>query len=57
MYILSRKDIKFNSKNPTLIYVYGGFNNPLLPSYSLYHLLFLKHFHGVVAIVNTRGGK
>uniref|UniRef100_A0A1I8BD97 Prolyl endopeptidase n=1 Tax=Meloidogyne hapla TaxID=6305 RepID=A0A1I8BD97_MELHA len=56
IFIIARKDVKRNGQNPTLLYGYGGFNIPILPSYSSHRNIFVKHFHGIVAIANIRGG-
>nr|CAD2149276.1 unnamed protein product [Meloidogyne enterolobii] len=56
IFIIARKDVKRNGQNPTLLYGYGGFNIPVLPSYSSHRNIFVKHFHGIVAIANIRGG-
>uniref|UniRef100_A0A183CA04 Prolyl endopeptidase n=1 Tax=Globodera pallida TaxID=36090 RepID=A0A183CA04_GLOPA len=56
IFIISRNDTKRDGSNPALLYGYGGFNIPLLPSYSSHRNIFVKHFRGVVAIANIRGG-
>ncbi len=33
-YLVRHKDIKYNSRNPTLLYAYGGFEIPMVPDYS-----------------------
>ncbi|VDD84906.1 unnamed protein product [Enterobius vermicularis] len=56
MYILSRKDVVLNGANPTILNGYGGFNIADLPYFSVSRLLFLKHFNGIYASANLRGG-
>ncbi|KAI1731263.1 prolyl oligopeptidase family domain-containing protein [Ditylenchus destructor] len=56
LFIIHNKDIVMDGKNPTILYGYGGFNIPVLPSYSSQRNLFIKHFRGVAAVANIRGG-
>uniref|UniRef100_A0A914LIL2 Prolyl endopeptidase n=1 Tax=Meloidogyne incognita TaxID=6306 RepID=A0A914LIL2_MELIC len=42
IFIIARKDVKRNGQNPTLLYGYGGFNIPVLPSYSSHRNIFVK---------------
>lgn len=55
-FIVMRKDIEYNGKNPTLLYGYGGFEVSLRPSYSA---LIGKNWleqGGVYVLANIRGG-
>ena len=55
-FLVYKKGIKYNSKNPTLLYGYGGFQNPMMPSYKpLLGKLFLER-KGVYVLANIRGG-
>jgi len=55
MFIVHKKDISLNSKNPTLLYGYGGFNISLTPSFSFIRLFWLE-IGGIYAVANIRGG-
>jgi len=55
-FIIMRKDIQLNGKNPTLLYGYGGFQVSLSPSYSaVAGCAWLEH-GGVYVLANIRGG-
>jgi len=55
MFVTSKKDIKFDGKNPTLLYAYGGFNISLLPRYSPATIAWLD-LGGIYVSANLRGG-
>jgi prolyl oligopeptidase len=55
MFIVHRKGIVLNGKNPTFLYAYGGFNISMTPSFSASRMLFLEN-GGVYALPNLRGG-
>ena len=55
MFVVSRKDLALNGKNPTLVTGYGGFNISRHPSFNRSIYLWLEH-GGVFAEVNLRGG-
>ncbi|ULQ57411.1 prolyl oligopeptidase family serine peptidase [Flavihumibacter rivuli] len=55
MFITYKKGLKWNRKNPTILYAYGGFNISLTPSFSSAHLAWLEQ-GGVYAVANLRGG-
>jgi prolyl oligopeptidase len=55
MFIVHKKGIVMNGKNPTLLYGYGGFNVSLTPSFSAARVVFLDA-GGVFAMANLRGG-
>jgi len=55
MFIVYKKGLKKNSKNPTYLYAYGGFNVSLVPRFSLTNLILLEN-GGIYAQPNLRGG-
>ncbi|MGQ9847177.1 MAG: prolyl oligopeptidase family serine peptidase, partial [Bacteroidales bacterium] len=55
MFIVHKKGILLNGKNPTLLYGYGGFNISLTPSFSTTRLVWLEQ-GGILAVANLRGG-
>ena len=55
MFIVRKKGLAKNGKNPTLLTAYGGFNISLTPSFSRTAYLWMEH-GGVFAVANLRGG-
>ncbi|WP_345991410.1 prolyl oligopeptidase family serine peptidase [Chryseobacterium sp. Chry.R1] len=55
MMINYKKGIKLDSKNPTILYSYGGFNISLQPSFSVVNAIWMEN-GGVYAVPNIRGG-
>ncbi len=55
MFIVHKKGLKLNSKNPTLLYGYGGFNIPQTPGFSVARLPWLE-MGGIYAVACIRGG-
>ena len=55
MFIVYKKGLEFNGKNPTYLYGYGGFNVNLLPTFSTSRIVWLEN-GGVYAQPNLRGG-
>jgi prolyl oligopeptidase len=55
MFIVHKKGIELNGKNPTWLYAYGGFNVSLTPSFATSRLVWLEN-GGVYAQPNLRGG-
>ena len=55
MFIVSKKGIKLDGKNPTILYGYGGFNIPMTPSFSA-PLFSWYEDGGIYAVANLRGG-
>ena len=55
MFIVHKKGIELNGKNPTWLYAYGGFNISLTPGFSPSRISWLEN-GGVYAQPNLRGG-
>lgn len=55
MYLVSKKGVKQDGKNPTLLYGYGGFGISILPHFDPARLVWLER-GGIFAIANIRGG-
>lgn len=55
MFIVYKKGLTKNGKNPTYLYGYGGFNISLTPRFSLTSLILLEN-GGIYAQPNLRGG-
>ncbi|MGA2163755.1 MAG: prolyl oligopeptidase family serine peptidase [Solirubrobacteraceae bacterium] len=55
MFVVSKKGMRKDGKNPTLLTGYGGFNVSLTPSFSRSMFLWMEH-GGIYAVANLRGG-
>ena len=55
-FVVSKKNIKRDGKNPTLIYAYGGFEIPQLPFYNPVQEFAWYREEGVFVLANIRGG-
>lgn len=55
MYIVYKKGVQLNGKNPAYLYGYGGFNISLMPSFSSTRMVWLNH-GGIYAQPSLRGG-
>ncbi len=55
LFITHKKDMVLSSRNPTLLYGYGGFNISLTPGFSVSRLAWME-MGGVYAVANLRGG-
>ncbi|MBK9419999.1 MAG: S9 family peptidase [Flavobacteriales bacterium] len=55
MFIVHKKGLAKDGKNPALLYAYGGFNISLSPSFSTSRMILLEQ-GGVFAMANLRGG-
>lgn len=55
-FVVHRKDIKYDGKNPTLMTAYGGFQASMTPSYSAVTGKLWLERGGVFVLANIRGG-
>jgi len=55
MFIVHKKGLKLDGKNPTLLYAYGGFNVSYTPYFKEDRLFWLEN-DGIFALANIRGG-
>jgi prolyl oligopeptidase len=55
MFLVHRKGMALDGKNPTILYGYGGFDISLLPRFSMARVGWVE-MGGVYAIANLRGG-
>jgi prolyl oligopeptidase len=55
MFVVHKKGLEKNGRNPTLLTAYGGFNVSLTPAFSRTAYLWMEH-GGVYAVANLRGG-
>ena len=55
MFVVSKKGIKKDGTNPTLLTGYGGFNISLQPTFNRSMYLWMEH-GGIFAVANLRGG-
>lgn len=55
MYIVHKKGIELNGRNPTWLYAYGGFNISLNPNFNTSRIVWLEN-GGIYAQPNLRGG-
>ncbi|MFM2401215.1 MAG: hypothetical protein RI950_732, partial [Bacteroidota bacterium] len=53
MFIVSKKGIELNGKNPTILYGYGGFNISSTPSFSASLIPWLEK-GGIYVVANLR---
>ncbi len=55
MFIVSKKGLVLNGKNPTILYGYGGFNISSMPTFSASLIPWMEK-GGVYVVANLRGG-
>ncbi|HWH84781.1 MAG TPA: prolyl oligopeptidase family serine peptidase, partial [Burkholderiaceae bacterium] len=55
MFLVFRKGLKLDGRNPTILYGYGGFNVTMTPYFSAPRIAWLEQ-GGVFAMANLRGG-
>ncbi|MCH2083240.1 MAG: prolyl oligopeptidase family serine peptidase [Saprospiraceae bacterium] len=55
MFVVHKKDVEMDGRNPAYLYGYGGFNISLTPSFSASRMILLEN-GGVFAMPNLRGG-
>jgi prolyl oligopeptidase len=55
MFVVYKKGLELNGKNPTMLYAYGGFGVSLTPSFNTSRIVWLEN-GGVYAQPNLRGG-
>lgn len=56
MYIVGKKGLPQDGNQPTYLYGYGGFNIAIKPAFSIFRVLFIQKFNGMLAFPNLRGG-
>jgi prolyl oligopeptidase len=55
MYLTSKKNLKLDGNNPTIIYAYGGFGISITPFFNPANIVFFEN-GGILAVPNIRGG-
>jgi prolyl oligopeptidase len=55
MFVIHKKGLEKDGRTPTLLTGYGGFNIPIVPSFTRSTYLLLEH-GGILAVANLRGG-
>lgn len=55
MFIVHKKELVLDGKNPTMLYAYGGFNISLTPRFNVLNQVWLEN-GGIFAQPNLRGG-
>ena len=52
MFIVGKKGLKMDGRNPCLLYGYGGFNISLSPGFSTTRLAWMQNMNGLFALGN-----
>jgi len=55
MFIVHKKGLALDGRNPAFLYAYGGFNASMQPAFSAANIILLEN-GGVYALANIRGG-
>jgi len=55
MFIVHKKGLKLDGKNPTFLWAYGGFNISITPGFNAENIILLEN-GGIYAVPNIRGG-
>ncbi|GJN89615.1 hypothetical protein Rhopal_002602-T1 [Rhodotorula paludigena] len=56
MFITRPKDVEKDGKAPAILYGYGGFSHAMTPFFSPSLMTWIKHYKGILAVANIRGG-
>ncbi|GAA5986969.1 hypothetical protein JCM10908_000972 [Rhodotorula pacifica] len=56
MFVTRPKDVQLDGTAPALLYGYGGFSHAMTPFFSPSLMTWIKHYKGVLAVANIRGG-
>lgn len=54
MFIVGRKGQEHKGDTCTFLYGYGGFSISITPTFNPFRTVFMKHFDGILCIVNLR---
>ncbi|KAI9102861.1 prolyl oligopeptidase family-domain-containing protein [Phlyctochytrium arcticum] len=57
MFVIRPKNAKADGKNPVFTYAYGGFQVNVNPNFNAFAIALARHYGGIYALVNNRGGK
>lgn len=56
MFLIGKAGLVPSGTSPVYLYGYGGFNISIKPSFSVFRLVFVQHFGGLLAFPGLRGG-